>query len=103
MNNYLVNKCNLKRSKSDHYIFFKKYDKGKLELVMSVHVYDIVMSGKPESINNTKEKIKEKCNIQESEKMKKLLGVYHEWVCDAKGTYTKTTMEKDVKKLVEGY
>ena len=31
---YLVNECNLKRSKDDFCIFYKKYDKGKLELVM---------------------------------------------------------------------
>ena len=35
--------------------------------------------------------------------MKKFLRVYYEWVHYAKDTYAKTTIEKDVKKLVEGY
>ena len=48
------------------------------------------------------EKIKN-INIQESGKVKKFLGVYYEWVCDKKVSYAKMTMEKDVKKLVEGY
>ena len=35
--------------------------------------------------------------------MKKFLGVYYEWGYDEKGTYVKMTMEKYIKKLVEGY
>ena len=35
--------------------------------------------------------------------MKNLLGVYCEWGRDAKDTYAKMTMDKDVKNLVEGY
>ena len=35
--------------------------------------------------------------------MKKFLGVFYEWGCDAKGPYEKITMEKDVNKLVEVY
>ena len=44
-----------------------------------------------------------KFNIQESGKVKKFLRVYYEWGHDAKGAYSKMTMKKDVKKLVEGY
>ena len=35
--------------------------------------------------------------------MNKFLGVYYEWGSDAKSTYVKMTMRKDVNKLVEGY
>ena len=31
---YLVNECNLKRSKAESFISFRKDEKGKLELVM---------------------------------------------------------------------
>ena len=55
---YLVTECNLKRSKTNSYIFFKKYEKGKFELVISAHVVDVFMSGKPETLNNTKEKLR---------------------------------------------
>ena len=44
---YLVNECNLKRSKADSCILFRKYEKGKLEIVMSVHMDDVFMAGKP--------------------------------------------------------
>ena len=44
-----------------------------------------------------------KFNIQESREVKKFLGVYHKWGCGVKVSYAKTTMEKEVKKLVHGY
>ena len=61
------------------------------------------MAGKPGTLKNTKEKIKERFHISESKKVKKFLRVYYEWGCDAKGMYAQTTMDKDVKKPVEGY
>ena len=54
---YLVNKCNLKRSKSNSCIFLRKYDKGNLELVMSVHVDDVFMADKTKTLKNIKEKM----------------------------------------------
>ena len=50
LDKYLVNKCDLKRSKSDSYIYIWKYEKGKLELVMLVHVDDVFMADKPETV-----------------------------------------------------
>ena len=47
--------------------------------------------------------IKSKVNIQDSGKVKKFIRVYYEWVNEDKGMYAKTTMEKYVRKLVEGY
>ena len=98
LDNYLVNKCIIKRIKADSCIFFKKYDKGKLELIMSVHLDDVFMDSKPGTLNNTKGNIKERFKISESKKVKKFLRVYYEWGCDAKGMYAKMTMDKDVKK-----
>ena len=46
---YLVNECNLKRSKPDSYIFFRNDKKGKSELVMSFHADDVFMAGNPET------------------------------------------------------
>ena len=70
---------------------------------MSVYVDDVFMTGKTKTLKNTKEKIKKKFNISESGKVKKFIRVYYEWGCDEKGTCTKTTIDKDVNKLVEGY
>ena len=100
---YLVNKFNLKSIKSDSYIFVMKYEKGKLELVMSVHVEALFMDGKPETLKTIREKIKENFNISEYGKFKNFLGVCYEWSHDEKCTSAKMTMEKDVKNLVEGY
>ena len=69
---------------------------------MAVHVNDVFMAGKPETLKRSKEKIKEKFNISESGKVNKLLGFYSDWVDDAKGMYAKMTTEKDVKTIVEG-
>ena len=44
---YLVKECNIKNIKADSCILFSKYMKRKLELVMSVHLDDVCMSGKP--------------------------------------------------------
>ena len=61
------------------------------------------MTGNPDTLNNTKENIMEKFNISESGKVKNFLGVYYERGRDAKVIRAKITMEKDLKKIVEGY
>ena len=35
--------------------------------------------------------------------MRKFLGVYYEWGCETKGTYAKMTIDKNAKKILEGY
>ena len=47
--------------------------------------------------------IKLKSNIQESSKVKKFLGVYYKWDHNDEVLHKKMTMEKDIKKLVDGY
>ena len=54
-------------------------------------------------MENLKELIKLKFNIQESGKMRNFLGVYYSWGHDEKGPHTKITMEKDTKKLFGEY
>ena len=69
---------------------------------MSVHMDDVFISGNPDTFKNIKENIKERFNIQESGEVIKFLWVYYEWGCDVKSTYTKITIEKDVRKIVKG-
>ena len=38
------------RIQADYFIFYKKDDGGKLQLVMSVHVYDVFMAGRPKTL-----------------------------------------------------
>ena len=70
---------------------------------MSVYLDDVLMAGKLEKLNNTKENIKEKFKISKFIKFRKFLGVCYEWGRDEKYTYAKTTMEKDAKNLIEAY
>ena len=82
--------------------FFIKDEKEKLELVMSFHVENLFMAGNMETLNKIKENIKEKFNISESRKVNNFMGFYYEWGHYAKGEYAKMTVNKYVKKLVEG-
>ena len=67
---------------------------------MSVHLEDTFLAARTEILKLIKENINEKFNISESGEVKNFLGVYYKWVYDAKVTYVKMAMEKDVKKLV---
>ena len=77
LDKYSFNECNLKRSKADSCIFYKKYDNGELELVMSVHVDNVFMEGNPETLDKIKEKIKLYFNIQRSSKLNRFLILYY--------------------------
>ena len=54
LSKYLIKDCNLKRSKSDSYIFYKKDYGGNLELVITVNVDDLFMARNPELLKNIK-------------------------------------------------
>ena len=83
--------------------FYKKYYGGKLGLMISVCVDDLFIERRMETLENIKDIIKLKFNIQESGKKKNFLEVYYNYGNDAKGPYAKITMEKDVNKLVNWY
>ena len=51
---YLINECKLKIIKSNSFIFYHKYDDGELELMMSVHVDDVFVSGKWDTLEKIK-------------------------------------------------
>ena len=69
LDKYIIKKFDMTRIHSDSCIFYKKDEKGKLELVMSVHVYDVFMAVKPYTLEKLKDFIKLKFNIQESGKV----------------------------------
>ena len=48
LDKYLVNKCNLKRTKDKSCILYRKDNNGRLELMMSVQVDDVSIAGNPE-------------------------------------------------------
>ena len=83
---YLINEFNLKRIKAVSWILYKKYDYGKLELVISVYVDDIFTARKQEIQEKIKYNINMKLNIQQYGIVNNFIGVYYEWVCDMKGS-----------------
>ena len=91
------------RIKADSCIFFKKSDNGKLERIISVHVDNLCMTGKPETLKNIKRNGKSEFQYSIVREVKKFLGIYYEWGRDAKGPYAKINMYKYVKKLFDGY
>ena len=86
---------------AEYFIFYNKYDKGKLELIMSVHVYDVFMAVSPETLENIKKLINLKFNIQEYGEVRKFLVVDYEWCHDDKGPLEKNSMEKDVREFYQ--
>ena len=70
---------------------------------MSVHVYYVFMSGRPDRLEKINELIGLHFKIQESIKVKRFLGLYYKLGHDENFQYTKKTVEKDVKELVDGY
>ena len=70
---------------------------------MSIHVDDVFMTVRTETLERTKEMIKLNVNIKESRKVNMLLRVYYKWVDGNKVPYAKITTEKDTKKLVYVY
>ena len=70
---------------------------------MAVHIESVFVAGRLKKLENIKEVIKLKFNIQESMKVKIFIGVYYEWGHDAKVMYAKLSMRKDVKILADGY
>ena len=64
LDKYLIEKFTLKRSKYKYFIFLKKYDDRKLELVMSVHVEYVFMVGKPEKLDKIKDIIRQEFNMK---------------------------------------
>ena len=70
---YLVNEYYTRIIKAYSFIFCKKDGNGKLEIEMPVHVDNVLVKGRPEALDKTKEMIKLMFNIQKSSKVTKLL------------------------------
>ena len=103
LSKYLIKICFLTKIHSELCILYKKHNRRKLELMMSIYIDEMFMAGKLENLEKRKELLKLKFNIQESGNVNFFLGVYYERLHDKKGPYYKITMEKDVNKLVNRY
>ena len=52
LDKYLIKECDMTRIQADYLIFYKKYDRGKLKIVMSINVDYIFMTGRLETLGN---------------------------------------------------
>ena len=92
---YLEEKCDMKQSKADPCIFYRKdKETGELMLILSVHVDDVIVAGKSEYVEELKTKVKERFNITDLGQLKKHLGVNYEWGTDENGDFVKAEMRK---------
>ena len=71
---YLVNEFNVKMSKAESFIFFRKDEKFKLDIVMSVHVDDVFMAGKSETLETLNKISRRISTYQSPEKQRIFLG-----------------------------
>ena len=71
--------------------------------MISIHLHYVCMAGRQDTLENIKEIINLKFNIQESGKVKKFIRVHYKSGHDAKGPYAKMTMDKYIKKWLDVY
>ena len=66
LSKYLIKICFLTKIQSELCILYRKHNRGKLELMMSVYIDEMFMAGKLDNLEKQKELLKLKFNIQES-------------------------------------
>ena len=71
--------------------------------MISVHVDDVYMAGRPDTLENVRELIKLRFNMKEYSKVISFLGVYYEWGHNNRVPCAKFSMDEDFNKLVGGY
>ena len=60
---YVINKCSMTRIQEDSCIFYKKDDEEKLDIVVDVHIDNVFMLQKLETLEKLNELIKLKFSI----------------------------------------
>ena len=100
---FLIEKCGMKQSITDPSIYYMKDTEGQLKIVLSVHVDDLMVSGKQADVDDLKSKVKTKFGISDLGCVKKYLGMMYDWSEDEKGPYVKITMEKNATEIISKY
>ena len=92
----------LTQSKVDPCIFYLRHG-GNTILVVATHVDDCAVAGKPQDINDFKQKIKKQFTIKELGKLSKHLGVWYTWGSDVTGRFLESGMEDFVLGMFEDF
>ena len=90
------------QSKVDPCIFYLKHDE-KTILVVTTHVDDCAVAGKPQDINDFKQKLQKQFTIKELGKLNKHLGVWYTWGSDITGHFLESGMEDFVLGMFEDF
>ena len=50
LSKWVIKECDIKIIQAESYIFYNKYDSRKLELMMSIHVENVLVEGSSETL-----------------------------------------------------
>ena len=92
----------LRQSNVDPCVFYLKRN-GLLVLLVTTHVDDCAVCGKPMDVDWFKTKLKKYFTIKEIGQLKKHLGVWYEWGEDKQGRYLESSMEDFVTGMRNDY
>jgi len=96
--------CNMKQSKANLYIFYKKNDENFSLVVSAVTVDDCLIGGKPDDTLIFMKDVEKKFNIVKEDYVGKHLGVTYDFVRDDDGDMCALClMEKKVQDIVDTY
>ena len=104
LSKYIVETMDMKMSKTDPCLFFKKDEQNRLVLVAICHVDDTLLIGVKKEIEWYKTTIKKRFGIKDLGKLTKHLGIWYEEKIDKNGEKSLVaTMPKLVETIVDVY
>ena len=89
------------RSLTNSCLFFLNDKAGKPTLIVSCHVDNTTIAGRPERIEHFKSKLRERFNIKELGQLNKHLGIKYKWIDNSDGRRIKATMDDLQDKIVQ--
>jgi hypothetical protein len=98
---HVIEEMGMTQSSVDPCVFYKKSE-GLVVLVTVTHVDDVALGGTPEWIQWFKEGLKKRFGITDLGRLKKHLGIWHEWKHDENGErHIVATMSKLARQIIE--
>ncbi|KAI2503386.1 GAG-pre-integrase domain [Fragilaria crotonensis] len=101
---YLTQVMKMIQSLVDPCLYYWKNTSGEVTLMAVVHVDDVLLAGKKETIEKFKLELKKRFNISDLGRLKKHLGVWYDWKTDDNGeSYVVASMTKLEDEIVESF
>ena len=101
---YLIHALGMTQCRTDPCMFYLTDENRKLTLLACCHVDNTMVAGRPETLKEFKEKVKQRFNIKELGDLRKHLGFRYDWSEDNEGVKIETSMHdlaKEIVKIVE--